>query len=308
MTMVLALGNRDQFVQVSDRRTSLDGQPLDDEYNKALVLHCMDACLLVGFAGLASAGTFRTNAWLRDTLLDCAPPDFQAGPMINRFVRRATDDFRGISQLASLCPEERRLTILLSGYTRAHSPPLTIYGLVSNFEDLETNQRHSAAQECFKFFRFWERRPAEDDASCIVWIPTGAPAWRFEPSLRALLRERKPLDAILAKAVDVVRSISEHPKMAGTVGQQVSAIWLPRDTLTPVTQNFDATIGPVHSSPDVIFALPRMACWIGDMMLGERTGPVVYEYDTPQRVRRNAPCHCNSGLPFKHCHGKIDPW
>ena len=43
MTMILTLGNSDQFIQLSDRRLSSGGWSVDDESNKAGSLVCADA-------------------------------------------------------------------------------------------------------------------------------------------------------------------------------------------------------------------------------------------------------------------------
>jgi hypothetical protein len=76
MTLILTLGNREQFIQLSDRRlSSTDGKPLDDESDKAIHFVCANARFLVGFTGLAHAGTFHMHTWLIESLSACAPPD-----------------------------------------------------------------------------------------------------------------------------------------------------------------------------------------------------------------------------------------
>jgi hypothetical protein len=48
MTLIVGLMSRDYAVQVSDRRLSSDGAPVDDESNKAVILTCANARLIVG--------------------------------------------------------------------------------------------------------------------------------------------------------------------------------------------------------------------------------------------------------------------
>jgi len=67
MTLIIAAGNPDQFVQVSDRRLTANGVVQDDESNKAIVLNCANARLSIGFTGLAKVGTFNTRDWILST-------------------------------------------------------------------------------------------------------------------------------------------------------------------------------------------------------------------------------------------------
>lgn len=61
MTLILGLGNREQFIQISDRRLTSNGLPQDDESNKAGMLICANGRLAFGFTGLGRAGTFETQ-------------------------------------------------------------------------------------------------------------------------------------------------------------------------------------------------------------------------------------------------------
>jgi hypothetical protein len=61
MTFILALGNREQFIQISDQRLSWDGKLVEDESNKAGILLCKDARHIFGFTGLAKYGNFNTR-------------------------------------------------------------------------------------------------------------------------------------------------------------------------------------------------------------------------------------------------------
>jgi len=62
---------RDYAVQVSDRRLSIDGVMRGDESNKAALLFATDARMIVGFTGIAKAGSFTTAHWILDTLKNC---------------------------------------------------------------------------------------------------------------------------------------------------------------------------------------------------------------------------------------------
>jgi hypothetical protein len=94
MTLVMALVNLDQIIQISDRRlTDQRGALFDDAENKACVLTARDARVICGFSGLAHAAQFRTNHWLVDALYESAPPDHLIVATIERFTAAATKRF-----------------------------------------------------------------------------------------------------------------------------------------------------------------------------------------------------------------------
>ena len=64
MTLIVALGNTEQVIQISDRRLTCDGKLIDDESNKCGVLFCLNARMAFGFTGLARWKNFETTKWL----------------------------------------------------------------------------------------------------------------------------------------------------------------------------------------------------------------------------------------------------
>ena len=115
MTFILALGNREQFIQVSDRRLSWNGKLVDDESNKAGILLCKDARQVFGFTGLAKYGKFDTRHWLLNALYECCPPDYRINQIMLRLRERATRDFQFLPALKGLDPRRKRLSIMFSG-------------------------------------------------------------------------------------------------------------------------------------------------------------------------------------------------
>ena len=110
MTLIIAVGNSDQFIQVSDRRLTLNGVIKNDDSNKAFIFNCANARLSIGFTGLAQAGKFNTRDWILSALNECGPPDYTAEKIIERFTARATNDFCESSQLKRVSPIHKRLT------------------------------------------------------------------------------------------------------------------------------------------------------------------------------------------------------
>src|SRR6185503_2220130 len=135
MTFIFALGNREQFIQISDRRLSWDGVPKDEEFNKAGVLLCKDARHIFGFAGLAETKGFSTRRWLLDSLFDCSAPDYQVNQMMNRLKLRASNDFKSLPSLRDLEPRRKRLSVMFSGYNHYKNPPMAATGILTNYQD-----------------------------------------------------------------------------------------------------------------------------------------------------------------------------
>lgn len=152
MTLIIAAGNSDQFVQVSDRRLTTNGNVQDDESNKAIVFNCSNARMSVGFTGLAKVGSFSTRDWLLSTLNKCAPPDYVADEIIKRFTERATEEFNRNPQLKLLSGAQKRLSIMFTGYLYHHEPPLGALAIVSNFQNIDTNTKQACASDQFNYF------------------------------------------------------------------------------------------------------------------------------------------------------------
>ena len=84
MTIILALGNADQLIQVSYRRLSINGRLTEDDAFKSGVFICSNARLAFGFTGLAKCGIFNTDTWLLENLCKLGPPDFDAQSILDR--------------------------------------------------------------------------------------------------------------------------------------------------------------------------------------------------------------------------------
>jgi hypothetical protein len=98
VTMIIALGNMQNAILVSDRRLTMpDGSP-NDESNKAFVLLARDARMAIGFAGLAEVPSlgFRTRFWLPQAVADVAPPDHTIIGMLPRLKARAERKHSGL--------------------------------------------------------------------------------------------------------------------------------------------------------------------------------------------------------------------
>lgn len=306
MTMILTLGNSDQFIQLSDRRLSSEGRSVDDESNKAGSLVCADARLIFGFTGFARIGAFKTHQWILKTLVDSGSPEHTIYKMLERFKDCASVDFKTLPLLRSLSGSVKRLSIIFSGYLDFHVPPLGACAIITNYQDCITGIDHLEAWDDFKSFYTKERRPLEEPFTYIQRIGM-CPAMNKndELLLRELLREQKPKEAIIGKGIELIRLMADRPEAHGAIGKQITSICLSHDPN-------NAPGGSYHSNVVTYYNhLPSQVVSISDneslammdpwLQVEEANGiPVKFI----PKVSRNALCPCKSGKKYKHCHGK----
>ena len=224
MTLLLGMLNRRQAVLVADRRLTVDGRLVEDESNKAATLICRDARLAIAFTGLARAGGFVTRRWLLDAVAEAAEPDSLVKPLLDRFTKAASDRFQ---TLAVARASDKRLTVLCVGYAHDADGPRGMLALVSNCERVA--QPPSALPEPeFSVEYMLERRPPDPVLGLLIAAGMER-ALRDQDflSLQNLLREDKPADAIVGKAVESLRTAADSPAAHNAIGKQCSSIVLP---------------------------------------------------------------------------------
>lgn len=306
MTIILALGNSDQFIQLSDRRLSSNGRSVDEESNKAGSIICADARFIFGFSGLATIGTFKTRQWILETLYQSGPPDYTAYETLKRFTDRASVDFRTLPWLKDLSPSEKRLSIIFSGYLDSHRPPLGAGALISNYQDWAANVCYPEAQDNFLFAKTNERRPSDEPMFFMQRIGNWPAMYKpDELSLRALLKDKKPKHAIISKCVELIRTMADRPEAHGTIGKQITSICIFRDprNATEVGYHSNVTTYDNYLPSQVVSVSDNEHIMMMDPRLQaqESNGtPVLFI----PKVARKAPCPCKSGKRYKHCHGK----
>ncbi len=308
MSLILTLGNPDQFIQLSDRRLSSKGYPVDDESNKAGSLVCANARLIFGFSGLAKVGSFKTRQWMLNALYDSGPPDHTAYKMLERFKNRASTDFKTFPWIKTLSGSEKRLSVIFSGYLDSHIPPLGACALITNYQDYITGIDHHEARDYFQSFYTYELRPLEEPFTFIERIGMWPVMCKTdEMSLRDLLKKQKPRKAIISKSVRMIRSMADRPAAKGTIGKQITVICLPRDPNNSLEVGYHTNVVTYdyHMPSQVVSISDTERCAMMDPLIkaDEPDGtPVMFV----PKVSPNAPCPCKSGKKYKHCHGKFN--
>jgi hypothetical protein len=312
MTLILTLGNREQVVQVSDRRVTVNGLLQDDdsdEHNKCGVINCKAGRLAYGFTGLAKSSRFETRKWLLDALLDCGPPDYSALGITDRLKDRATRDFRSKPELRSLQPAQKRLSILISGYLYNRTPPNLVYALLTNYVELD-GSASSDAWEHFKCHYWSERSPLQENPALIQRVGFWPAIKDSElEELRSLLEEKRLTDAILGKALEVMRAAADRPEANGTIGKQLTSIVLPSDPYMRWTGTYHSEkLGPKVYLPDsIILESDERRNYARDICIEPINPNTSLLPMRTSKIPKNSPCPCGSGKRFCKCHGRHKP-
>ena len=307
MTIILALGNRENVIQLSDRRLTSKGKIVDEEAGKAGVVSFNNGRFTYGFTGIARIGDLDINRWILDTLLEEGPPDYVGGKVLERFGIRASDFFKNNKYLKKLKSEKRRLTVLISGYLDKTIPPKIGCAIVSNFIDLKKNIFTSKSWEKFEVSVTQEKDEKNQIANYIQRVgATSAMKEEDEIYLRLMLQNKKPEKAIINKAIKVMLKMADHDSSRGTIGKQISWIRIPSDKSKAIESGYYSNI-PTHEIfiPSFVSITSADDGTAMDFAKLEAVDKKSTPFISVPKVHRNSPCKCGSGKRYKNCHGKI---
>ena len=306
MTLIIAAGNPDQFIQVSDRRLTSNSVVHDDESNKAIVLNCSNARLSIGFTGLAKVGDFNTRDWILSTVNECGPPDYTAENILKRFTHRASKDFSELKQLNSLPLNHKRLSIMSTGYLYHHEPPLGALAVISNFQNIDSGAEYHEALGKFECFFREERRPNNGKMALFYTLGTFPPIPNADLSeIVNLVKEGKPARAIVAKLVGLIQELADNPKSRNVIGKNINSIVLPRNRELGAESGYHSTTIKAESyMPDQILVVSeKLHLNVKDISIRpadpQSTPPL-----TGPKLRPKQPCWCGSGKKYRNCHGR----
>ena len=124
-------------------------------------------------------------------------------------------------------------------------------------------------------------------------------------TLREFLKEQKPRNAILAKAIEIFRNIADRPKAAGSIGKQLSSITIPKDLdQQPQLEYHSNKVSHKIFTPSQVIATGPDNCYAVTGMSVAADDPTVAPPMTVPKVPRNQLCPCGSKKKYKYCHGK----
>lgn len=306
MTMILSLANRDNVIQLSDRRLTEQGTVITEEHGKSGFLLCANARFAFGLTGIAKIGELMIRRWILDALLESGPPDYLILNVLERFRERATAFFKNHRILQRFSPEQKRLTIMFSGYLHMHQPPMIGCAIVSNFQNPSMNISTISAWDEFTASYTSEKKPRHDTISMVKRV--GAwPAMSEEDvnKLRPMLIARKPAKAIIDKAISVLLQMAEKPEAFGTIGKQITWIRISSDISQGIESGYYSNV-PSNAvfMPSAVIVTSKENRFCYDEPSVSAVDPSTTPSMVVPKVHRNAPCPCGSGKKYKLCHGR----
>lgn len=303
MTLVLVASNDQQVIQVSDRRlTGLAGPDVLPR-NKALIIHLADGRLVMGFTGLARAGTFRTGEWMIDAFAEAAA---QAGrtmaASIERFREIATEEFARSKRLQAVA--DRRLTFILTGFLDQLPHPVQVAAAVTNFEHFDGSPANAAPDAAFRA-NYWLEEPVDGEVAPTWLEAVGARNALDLADIRGLkdmLVGRVAAEEIRDRMVEIIRAASDRPTAAGTVGRDLSSITLFRHQRAPLAGYHPAQAADIWFGVSALdIASDQGHTMVRDVQFRPDAFPGYPPILPPER--HHEACPCASGLPYKECCG-----
>lgn len=305
MTLVLAAANSEQIVMLTDRRLTSAGTVVEEEAGKLCIFVLGGARFAVGFTGLARAQGFDMRQWLLQALWDSAEPNLiQSLATLTRFRERASRDFAQLSALRALKPQEKRTEFVFVGYLRDRSQSVLVTALVSNCRDTAQQRATTTCWDEFALSAGRENVPRTEEPVLIAWAGAAAAVKeRDVDALRPLLLERKPHQAVLGKAIEIMIDAADRPQAGGTVGKRIVWVRIPSDFLSPSEMGYYAA-EPTFDvyTPDIVTRTPSGSgshAFFSVKREDRSTPPSIVP-----KVHRHAPCPCKSGRRYAQCHGR----
>jgi SEC-C motif len=119
-----------------------------------------------------------------------------------------------------------------------------------------------------------------------------------------MLTSHKPENAILGKAIEMIRLFADRPEAQGTIGKQLCSITLSVDRNVPARSDYHSHI-PTHTSyvPDYVVLHPSRQFTVSNISIAP-ADPATTPPSVGPKLGRNQPCFCGSGKKYKLCRGR----
>jgi len=219
MTLNITVFTPANIVQISDRRMvdARTGRVIDDEANKALVLHCADGVLAVTFAGIGRVGNLRTDLWLAESLQDAGAAELDCRWACNHIAEAATGWFRTFPSGL-----DKRHTFVVAGWCDGKDRVVSRCWTISNLpHNMWTNSMETLDQFLV--------RPVTTSSRVGSVFVTGlldSLNRRERKRLFTSLKQRTTIEAIESWGVEAIRRASADPASHGGIGEKCTAIAL----------------------------------------------------------------------------------
>jgi hypothetical protein len=316
VTLALVGANLQYTVALADRRLTSEGSVVDEEFQKLVAFSSPTARMAVAFAGLATAPGLTMNLALPECLLEAAKDGPQPEDVVEGVARRLEARFSSLP--SSVTDAVKQTAVLFAGYRYdTNGRPEIFVRSVGNYRPGATGT------EPFRV----EMIPDSERYNYMSAV--GARHALADEDMRALgelINGVKPPQAVVGKAVEVVRAAALSRPAQDVIGGQLLSLVVPANRLEPPagayhtefpsdTVYFPSSVDVDAHGEGILVAQPSVTAGA----LTERQVRDSYRRalsgmprDTTQRfppiafprTARNAPCPCGSGQKYKRCHGR----
>ena len=223
----------------------------------------------------------------------------------------ASRDF-GMPPISSLESDARKLSVMFTGFWNTRLGAIPAGWIITNYQrDFDMGPR-APDDECpARRFRVWRWHPGDANALRAFTHIERLGARKSVKSaemekLKSMLQSDRPIDAIIGRALNVMRRAAERTE---TVGREISVIVIPQDVSQEILFSAEHhRVSPSTFVPDIAVATSPERCrWIS-LSVDAQQGVFV------PRVHRKALCPCGSGRTYERCHrlyrrdtGRIPP-
>lgn len=286
MTLLVAAGNRNYAVLITDRRFSENGllrDTDDDDRNKIVLLGAPGIRLAVAFTGLARVGPFETGPWLANSLYRNLERD--KGLHLDSVTEEATAAFDALP----IADSQKLCWVLMVGFHNRNGAMVGVYVEMSN-----AYMNDAGAMRCGPF-KWQSTEPADfaEPAAYALISHPGAVMQEHTNRLKDLALKEIPPRGLVHLGVQLIREAHCNPANNGTVGAQCSSVVVWADPDRAGESDYHPT-RITYSVPTPIFVSPR---GVASLRFDAVDGPAAY----PSLPKR-APCPCGSGRRFGQCH------
>lgn len=304
MTLILSVGGPTFCLQVSDRRltrVSNSGRVItvSEQSSKAILLHSLDAQLVVGFTGLARAPRFETQERLLLHVRELGQAGVhQSLPILHGLAERLTRD---LSRVAA-DPLTRRLSVLVTGYRQVGEAKQLSVGLISNFQTLRDVSQETGSTSPWPSLRVFTEVHQDPLATAVftVGVTRSIPTEDVRLVRQAVGASGARFEDIAELTARIVQTAAHSPTGRRTIGDSVMMTAVFSDGREPTGRYFSDSPSPTLYFPDIVTALPGYANRIRLRL--EAHDPTTGLTTPPTHRRR--PCPCGSGRRYRDCHGK----
>lgn len=278
MTLLLTLANETYSLVLGDRRLVCNGAVCEDESNKVCVLFCDDARIAIAYTGVAVYGQFKTQDWLRDTLVEIGEKKHILDEILTELRAQASVVF------AQLPAEMRSIAFLISGYCYTDLESQHVCSLLSNFDP---NVGNCVAGKSLEFYSL-------GGSDNVIVEAAGFKSVLAEEDyshIRMMLEAGNPAPVVLHKAVEIMQRVAKDNASRNMIGLQCNSAVVPRQVNTSIVGTYHSA-RPVKRAPGPAVVIAVTGCCgacAGMFVAAENAilaGP---------DIRKNEACWCGSG-------------